>query len=222
MAVTDMGTTVGYATSYGSAAGFGAAMQVKDGKPVIEGRGAVSALLTAGAAAASSASAMSSMAGPGGAWAGAAMGMLNTAIIGGLAAYDANKTIAALREVLKKIPGKGSVDMMDGYTMSELDVVRAAAEFCIEKQLTKRAAGAANAASVGQPAVAAYRAGRAVHKWVNGTKGVAREDVARQLMQIATSGRGQPAALAREVVQIVLAKNIESAMIDTLATAMKS
>jgi hypothetical protein len=219
MAVTDMGTTVGYATSYGSVSGFGAAMQVKDGRATVDGRAGITALLTAGAAAASSASAMSSMAGPGGAWAGAAFGVVNTMITGGLAGYDATKALAALREVLTRIPASGTEGNVPG---SELDTVRTVVEFCIKKQTTKQVAGFANASGAAQPLVAAYRGGHAIGKWVKGTKGVEREATARQLVDIAQRGSPRAAGLAREVVRIVLSKNLESAMIDSVANAMKS
>jgi hypothetical protein len=57
---------------------------------------------------------------------------------------------------------------------------------------------------------------------VKGTKGVEREATARQLVDIAQRGSPRAAGLAREVVRIVLSKNLESAMIDSVANAMKS
>ena len=183
----------------------------------VNSRVAVTTLLGAGAAAASGAAAFSAAAGPGGAIAGAVLGTVSGAITGGLAAYDGQKAIAALTQVhdlllvvLRHEPGNVEAAELE-------ECVR----YCLGKNAVKRNKGIANASIVGQPMTALYKAGKAIYKTAQGTKGVNRKKNAEQLLKLAK--QNSPIGVqARKVVEIIIMKDYDRIASDAVADAMKS
>lgn len=190
-----------------------------DGRRQINGRVAVTTGLTVMAAAASGASAFSQLAGPGGAVAGSVLGLLSTAATGGFAAFDAQSTRAALLQIQEK-----AVAAKKMGEKGDIDAVLEALEFCLKQQRRKFYKGVGNATMAGQPIVALYRTGRAIQKTVNGTKGVGRADVSRQLVEISKKPSSTDAApgLARQIIAAVVAKNYDSIMQDAVSSAMRT
>ena len=182
----------------------------------VNGRNVLTTCLTGMAGAASGVAAFSQVAGPYGALAGAALGVIGAAINGGLAAYDTNKTIARLKEIKAKIPS-----WSDGDATGDLVVVNQVIDFCLGKMGNKRFRAAATAAVVGQPLVPLYRTVRAGYKIATHTKGLQRATSARDLVEISKK-QGRAGDLAREVIGALFARNFEQVMVDTVADAMKS
>lgn len=181
------------------------------------GRASAAATISVLAGAATGAAAFTQLAGPGGAVAGAAFNMIGAALTGGLAAYDSQKCIAELRRIEARIDAVPDPDWTE-----DLTTVWAVVGYCIGKQQVKFRKGVANATGVGQPAVAAYRGGKAMMKWVKGTKGKNRRQVSKDLMFVAQKNGGIAPQLAREVITAIAAQNFDSFLIDSLANAMKS
>lgn len=182
----------------------------------VDNRVLATTLLSAGAGVAAGMANFSQLAGPAGAVAGTVLGVVSTAVTGGLKAYDANKTIAALESTL------GKVNAQPRPLTQDLQMVEDAIVYCIAKQKVKRHKGAANAAIVGQPIVPLYRAGKAVSKFVQGTKGVHRRDTAARLVTLSEQGPTVAASLAREVIVAIVKMNYENVMTNALADAMKT
>jgi len=181
----------------------------------VDGRVMATTLLSAGAGVAAGMANFSQLAGPAGAVAGTVLGVVSTAVTGGLKAYDANKTIAALKVIMAKAEG------LPRPINQDVVVVKEAIEYCLAKQGVKYHKGLANAALIGQPVVPVIRASKAVTKWVQGTKGVHRRNCARTLVTVA-EGSGPAAALAKEVIVAIVKMNYESIMTNALADAMKT
>jgi hypothetical protein len=186
----------------------------------VDARVAATTGLTAMAAAASGAAAFSQIAGPGGAVAGTVLGMIGTAVNGGLAAYDAQGTKATLLEIQKY----AIAATRTGEKGEDIDAVLEALDFCIHQQGVKFAKGVANTSIVGQPLLIGYKTGRALQKWADGTKGVARDSISRQLVEISKKPDGTASApgLARRIIAAVVAKNYDSIMQDAVSNAMKT
>jgi hypothetical protein len=180
----------------------------------VNGRNVMTTCLTGMAGAASGVAAFSQIAGPYGAVAGAALGVIGQAINGGLAAFDTHRTIAALKNTRSKIP----VWIDEG---SDMAVVGTVIDFCLGKMQTRFIKSAATAAVVGQPLVPLYKAGRAIQKTVMHAKGKDRAINARDLVAISQK-EGPAAGLAREVIGALFARKYEQIMVDTVADAMKS
>ncbi|KAB0486899.1 hypothetical protein SAMN04490202_0354 [Pseudomonas reinekei] len=182
----------------------------------INGRAGASAAISVLAGAATGAAAFTQLAGPGGAVAGAAFNMIGTALTGGLAAYDSQKCIAELRRL------DGMLDVPNLHWTEDLVTVSMAIEYCIGKQQVKFNKGVSNATGVGQPLVAAYRGGKAVMKWIQGTKGKNRQQISKELVRIAQKNNGIAPEMARQVISAIAAQNFDSFIVDSVANAMKS
>nr|WP_315213140.1 hypothetical protein [uncultured Duganella sp.] len=182
----------------------------------VDGRVATTTLLTAGAGVAAGMANFSQLAGPAGAVAGTVLGVVATAVTGGLKAYDASKTIAKLETIQTKLKGQPQPLSPD------LLLVQDAITYCLAKQNVKFKKGVANAALVGQPVVPLVRAGKAVSKFVQGTKGVHRRNCAGSLVELSEKGSGVASALAKEIIVAIISMNYESIMTNALADAMKT
>jgi len=181
----------------------------------IDRRTLASTSLVACAAAASGAAAFSQVAGPGGAIAGTALGLLSTALTGGLAAYDAQTAIAKLKELQARI------DAVQPWT-ADMAVVADSITYCLGKQAVRRNKGLANASIAGQPLNALWKTQRAVTKFAQGTKGVNRAYHARRLVEIAEKPKSEASDAARIVIGLVAAKDFKDILVTAVADSMKS
>lgn len=178
----------------------------------VNGANVVTTCLTAAAGASSAVSAFSQIAGPYGAVVGAALGVVGTAVTGGMNAHNTQKTIAALKVIDAEAVPMNNDDML---------TVRLVIQFCLEKMQTKFYKSAATAAVVGQPLVPLYKLAVAVKKTATHTKGLDRAHNARKLVALSKK-QGKAGDLARRVIGALLAKDFERVMEDTVADAMKS
>jgi hypothetical protein len=193
-------------------------LQINDGVRGVDRRLAVTTSLGVCAAAASGAALFSQVAGPGGAIAAAGLGILGNSINGGLMSYDAQRSMAALKQIDKELEG---IPKSPGE-LTDLETVREVVHYCIGKQSGKRIKGAANMLMVGQPLVPVYKTGKAMLKFYQGTKGVNRTEHSRKLVEIARKDVGKASEYARRVVEVLVAKNFDDVLTDAVANAMKS
>ncbi len=180
-----------------------------------DGRAMTTSALTLLAGAASGAAALSQVAGPGGAVAAAGLGVLANMAMGGFAVQDSRRCAAKLKVIEGKL-GKMA------YTDPDLVVVSEVVDYCLGQQSTKNAKGWLNASGVGQPVKTLYGVGRGAYKLAKGTKGLARAEHARLIVEIAQKPTGQAPALARELIQALVAKSYDDIMADAVANAMKT
>jgi hypothetical protein len=193
----------------------------ENGNPIrsIDKRVAATTAITVCAGAANGAAALSQIAGPGGAIAGTALGMITTAVSGGFAAYDAQKAIAQLKLIHDEVwAAQTSLKGGDNDLYEVSDILG----YCIGKQGVKRNKGIANASLVGQPLGGLYKSGKAIDKYIKGTKGQGRTQAAKGLLAIAKKNTGPAAGFARRVIETIAAKNFENILTDAIADAMKS
>lgn len=225
----------GYAGKIANGYGFGGTTGLLQNKVGEDGavsktynkRVAATTALTVMAAAASGAATLAPAAGPGGAVAGTAIGMLATAFQGGFAVADAQKGRAELLRIQREIQGTMGVAAVLGamapaaLSDPDMQVVAQTLEFCLGQESRKEAKGWANASVIGQPGLVAYKTGRALAKWGSNTKGVARETNSRQIVAVANKDT-KAGELARRVIAAVVAKNFDDIMANAVADAMKT
>ncbi|TFW20078.1 hypothetical protein [Duganella callida] len=178
---------------------------------------AVTTGLNTMAAAANGAAIFSQLAGPGGVVAGTALGLISTAVTGGFAAYDAQKCRAALRQLAAQLDGMSAEKAQD----PDMVVVKQTLNFCLGQQDTRQYKGVADAVIIGQPLKVMYKTGRAIYKEVQGTKGVARAQHSRRLVQIAKKNT-KAAELARAIITALMAKDLDGIMENAVSDAMRT
>jgi hypothetical protein len=204
-----------YVATAGGLAGTSGLYSTNDG---VNGRQvALTALRVCGAAAGGLATYGSGVTCGAGAIAAGAIGMITTAVQGGFSAWDAQKTVAKLKEIRDRVANPNSARGTREDRAKFVDVL----DGCIGKATNKLSYGVANATVVGQPLMAGYRTGRAIAKAVAGQKGVGRERRATFLYDLAKGG-GPLAGLANEAIQAICMADFEKFMKTALADAMKS
>ena len=163
----------------------------------------------------------------GGAIAGAAIGLVATAVDGGFQAYDAQKTRAKLQKLVMQVEAlsatranKGiaadSAEAMDGWELYQCLCK------CVGKSEHKLAYGAGNASIVGQPVVAGIRTGRAIAKFAMGTKGVGRMTRSETLYRLASDQNSVWCQIANDAIGAICAQSFEAFIKSSIADAMKS
>lgn len=216
--MTGASGTAAFLATAGGLANTTGLLQVNDGVRSVDRRLAVTTSLGVCAAAASGAALFSQVAGPGGAIAAAGLGILGNMINGGLMRYDAQRSMAALKQIDKELEG---IPASPGE-QSDLEIVRGTVQYCIGKQQGKVNKGVANMLVVGQPMVPIYKTGKAAYKFYQGTKGANRADHSRKLVAIARKDAGKASEYARRVIEVLVAKNFDDVLTDAVSNAMKS
>lgn len=202
----------GMASGAGIATGFGMSgtSDLYNSEDGLQGRNIGMACLQLGSAAAGGAAAFSSAAGPGGTIAGVVFGVVGEAVGGGLNAYDAQKTIAALKIQHKKA------------NRSNCQELGSIIESCMAKAKGKRAQGVAKATVAGQPGVMAYRTGRAIYKAIRGTKGKGRKERSERLYHFALNGNPVEKTIAQAVIVAICGDKMDQVLKNSISDAMKS
>lgn len=180
-----------------------------------DGRAMTTSALTIMAGAASGAAALSQVAGPGGAVAAASLGVIANMASGGFAMQDSCRCVSALKEIQKKLGARASGD-------PDVAIVADVVEYCLGQQSKKFYKGLANLVAVGQPIKTLWNTGVGATKLVKGTKGLARAEYSRKIVEISQKSAGAAPPLARELIQALVAKSYDDIMSDAVANAMKS
>lgn len=163
----------------------------------------------------------------GAAIAGAAVGLVATAVEGGFTAYDAQKTRAKLLRLIDAVEAKSAIlgragndasspEAMDGWELYNCLLK------CVGKTEHKLAYAAGNISVVGQPIVAGVRAGRAIAKFAMGTKGVGRQTRSETLYRLASNTQSPWCQIANDAINAICAQKFEDFVKGALADAMKS
>lgn len=157
----------------------------------------------------------SAAAGPYAAVAATGLNMVLGSISDGINAYDTQKTVAILKSLKKHL-----AQVQNPQAKNDLET---ALDVAITKKTRHRdiSIGQASTLQIGKIGVAAYRAGRAIHKKRTGTKGKSRENAADTIIKYLDS-KGPEGYIAREIVKAIAKQNFDSILKNSIKESLRS
>ena len=152
--------------------------------------------------------------GPIGGMAAAGIGIVCDSIGDGIGAWDTQKTVAALKAALTKLPATAS---------GEADELKGIISYAIGKKTSLRDRKIASATVVAKVGVQAFNASKFVFKKVKGTQGVHRSEFATRLQYLANSGSTQLVKdVAKEVIIALTRMNMDQIVKQSLQESLRS
>ncbi|MFA5985305.1 MAG: hypothetical protein WC782_14915 [Methylococcaceae bacterium] len=143
------------------------------------------------------------------------VGVVTDAVTNGIAAYDSQKSVAALKQLISQ---HSLASATGGSERSELYEI---VQYCIGKRTSKRDRQIAKAVPVSGFGVSLYQGGKAIYKMAKGTKGVNRQKYADLLYSYAARN-DEVGTIAKKIVAIIAGANFEQLLKNSLQSAMKS
>ena len=152
--------------------------------------------------------------GPIGGMAAAGIGIVCDSIGDGIAAWDTQKTVAALKQALRAITPPENGDETILYNIGV---------YAIGKKSSLRDRKIASATVVAKAGVQGFNAGKFIYKKIKGTQGVNRAKHADELQRIANSGSTNKVKGTAKAIIIALTKmNMEGMVNSALKDSLRS
>lgn len=142
------------------------------------------------------------------------VGVVTDAITNGIAAYDTQKSVADLRQLIETEATLKNAKSGDALQLREI------IEYCMAKRTSRRDRQISKAAGVGA-GVKAFEGVKALHKIRKGTKGVARAANADALYALAKR-TDKIGTIAQRVVQIIAGGSFDRLLKTAIKDGMKS